>query len=191
MNRIDKFTAMILTELSNYSVKGLKVELAAGGHNYTNKLSDSIEYKMFKGGLSKILVEDYGIDINEGYSAEAAKKRIKSIGSNQYISELQDWFENKLGIDDEFSYGFALKTLKKHLEKGYDSKRSGVRNNEGFIDFVEKSLRKAGVDIIEQKSDDLTVLLYREMLSLADKNFKITLKDVGGFTGNRNISNIF
>ena len=181
---------MVLTELSNYSVRGLKVELAAGGHNYTNKLSDSIEYKLFS-GKSKLFVEDYGIDINEGYTAEAAKKRLQRFGAKNYLDELTEWFENKLGIDEEFSYGFALKTLKNHLEKGYHSKRSGVRNNEGFIDFVEKSLRKAGVDIIEQKSDDFTVLLYRELLSLADKNFKITLKDVGGIPRNKNISNIF
>ena len=191
MNRIDKFTAMILTELSNYSVKGLKVELAAAGHNYTNKLSDSIEYKFFKGGLSKIYVEDYGIDINEGYSAEDAKKRVKKIGSDQYIDELKDWFENKLGIDEEFSYGLAVGTFYNHLVKGYKSKRSGFRENEGFIDFVKKELEKAGVDIIGKKSDDLTVLLYRELLYLADKNFKITLKDVGGFSRNKNISNIF
>jgi hypothetical protein len=182
---------MILTELSNYSVKGLKVELAAAGHNYTNKLSDSIEYKFFKGGLSKIYVEDYGIDINEGYSAEDAKKRVKKIGSDQYIDELKDWFENKLGIDEEFSYGLAVGTFYNHLVKGYKSKRSGFRENEGFIDFVKKELEKAGVDIIGKKSDDLTVLLYRELLYLADKNFKITLKDVGGFSRNKNISNIF
>jgi hypothetical protein len=182
---------MILTELSNYSVKGLKVELAAAGHNYTNKLSDSIEYKFFKGGLSKIYVEDYGIDINEGYSASMARKRVGKIGADRYIEELQDWFENKLGISDEWSFAFASKTLENHLKEGYDSKRSGLNNNQGFIDFVEKSLRKAGVDIIEQKSDDLTVLLYRELLYLADKNFKITLKDVGGFSRNKNISNIF
>lgn len=190
MNRIDKFTAMILTELSNYSVRGLKVELAAGGHNYTNKLSDSIEYKVFS-GKSKIFVEDYGIDINEGYSADHAIRRVGKIGADRYIEELQDWFENKLGISDEWSYQFAQKTLENHLKDGYDSKRSGANNNQGFIDFVENALRKAGVDIIEQKSDDLTVLLYRELLYLADKNFRITLKDIGGTPRNKNISNIF
>lgn len=190
MNRIDRFTASILDDMSNYSVRGLRTELAAAGHNYTKKLSDSIEYKKFKGS-ARILVEDYGIDINEGYTADKARKRVGAIGATKYISELQQWFEDKIGIDEEFSYAFALGTLKKHLEKGYDSKRSGLGGREGFIDYVEKNLRKAGVDIIEGRSDDLTVLLYREMLELADKNFKVKLKDIGGISGNRNFSNIF
>jgi len=191
MNRIDKFTAMILTDLSNYSVRGLRVELAAGGHNYTNKLSDSVDYKIFKKGFSNILVEDYGIDINEGYSADAANKRLKRIGRQNYIDELKGWFEEKIGIDEEFSYAFAVRTLKKHLEKGYNSRRSGRTGREGFIDFVEKSLRKTGVTIIEDKSDELTELLYKELLSLADKNFKVRLKNIGGISANRNNSNIF
>lgn len=191
MNRIDKFTARILTDLSNYSVRGLKVELAAAGHNYTKKLSDSIEYKVLNKGLSTILIEDYGIDINAGYSPAAAQRRLKSIGESNYINELKDWFENKIGIDEEFSYMFARKTLMKHLEKGYNSKRSGRSGREGFIDFVEKALSKTGVSIIEGNADELTELMYRELLSLADKNFKITLKDVGGISRNKNNSNIF
>ena len=133
MIHVDKFTAAVLTELSNYSVKGLRVQLEQGGYNYTKTLSNSAEYKIFKKGFSNILVEDYGIDINEGYTADMAKSRLQRIGRENYIDELRQWFEDKLGIDEEFSYNFAVRTLKKHLEKGYKSKKSG-RGNEGFID---------------------------------------------------------
>ena len=190
MIHIDRFTAAVLTELSNYSVKGLRVQLDQGGYNYTKTLSNSADFKIFKKGFSNILVEDYGIDINEGYSADAAKKRLQRIGRQNYIDELQKWFEEKVGIDEEFSYGFAVQTLKKHLEKGYNSKKSG-RGNEGFIDVVAKFLQKTGVDIIESKSDDLTEAMYKELLSLADKNFKVRLKNIGGISANRNNSNIF
>jgi hypothetical protein len=119
-----------------------------------------------------------------------AKKRLQRIGRDNYIDELKEWFEEKLGIDEEFSYNFAVRTLKKHLEKGYDSKKSG-RGNEGFIDVVAKFLQKTGVDIIESKSDDLTEVLYRELLTLADKNFKVRLKNIGGISSNKNFSNLF
>jgi len=191
MIRIDKFTAAVLTELSNYSVKGLRVQLEQGGYNYTKTLSNSADFKIFKKGFSNILVEDYGIDINEGYSADMAKRRLKRIGVDNYINELRQWFEEKLGIDDEFSYAFALKTLEKHLEEGYESKRSGPNENQGFIDVVAKFLQKTGVDIIESKSDDLTEVFYRELLTLADKNFKVRLKNIGGISSNKNFSNLF
>ena len=190
---------MILTDLSNYSVRGLRVELAIVRPdtnlpiNYTNKLSDSIDYKIFKKGFSNILVEDYGIDINEGYSASMAKKRMQRIGRDNYIDELKKWFEEKLNIDEEFSYFFAVRALKKHLNKGYRSKRSGSggAGSQGFIDYIQKNLNKTGASLIEEKSDELTELLYKELLSLADKNFKVRLKNIGGISSNKNFSNLF
>jgi hypothetical protein len=191
MTHIDNFTVQILDELSRYAIRGLKTELSIAGHNYTHRLSDSIDAKVLKKGITNIMMEDYGIDINEGYTAATAKKRLAAIGKGNYISELRDWFERKLGVDDEFSLAFARKTFEKHLEKGYKSRRSGLSQNQGFIDVVERALRKAGPSIVYENTDSLTIAIYNELLVLANEKFKITLKDVAGPTLRANFSDLF
>lgn len=184
MLRLDNYTYMVLEVLSQFLEFKMKSELELRRHNYTGRLSDSIDFEIKEELGKKTLVcvmEDYGIAINRGYTPEDARKRISygnilqtrgfsSIGGKSgYILELEGWFERKLGLSDKKAKKAARATLKKHLEKGYISRRSP--NGLGFIDYA-LSFQKTMTDLLEDEQL-MAEIIYNEFKMLANDNFKI------------------
>lgn len=193
---IDKFSVKVLDDLASYSISIMKGELAdeIKDHNYTLKLTNSIakvKKKTAAGKVVHVVMEDYGILIDKGYSREDAKKRLDTFGIKTYLQELKDWWIDKKGADEDAAEGLALYTLRKHLRGGYWSRRS---SGKGFIEYASAFAQKEATDILENR-DLFTVALYDEIKSLAGKNVKITIKDVAGGNSNigfsRNFSDIF
>ena len=191
---IDKFSVKVLDDLASYSISIMKGELASKDHNYTLKLSNSIgkvKKKTSTGRAVQITMEDYGLQIDDGYTKEAAQDRLARIGIASYVDQLKDWWMDKKGADEDAAEALARYTLKQHLKKGYKSKRS---SGKGFIEYASAFAQKAATDILENR-DLFTVALYDEIKSLAGKNIKITIKDVAGGNSNigfsRNFSDIF
>jgi hypothetical protein len=194
---IDKFSQKVLDDLFFYSVGVMKGELAAKKHNYTLELSNSIAGTRKKRSGKKtiqVTMEEKGLAINEGYSAEHAKDRLSQIGLASYVDQLKDWWMIKKGKDEGDAEILAMATLSKHLEEGYKSRRSGQGGNTGFIDYAMSSAKKSAPMILENR-DLFTVALYDELRSIAGKNIKISLKEVAGgndnITFSRNFTNIF
>jgi hypothetical protein len=186
MIHINKFTAKVLDDLANYSVSIMRGELLKQDHDYTLKLTKSIRGKRRKtstGRKVEIVMEDYGIDIDKGYTAETAKNRLARIGFDSYVDQLRVWWIEKKGADEEVAEILAQGTLRKHLERGYRSKRSG--GSQGFIDYASGFTEKAASDILGNR-DLFTIALYDELKSLGGKNVKVTIKEVAG--GNSNIT---
>lgn len=191
---INRFTAKVLDDLANYSVSVMRGELLKQDHNYTLKLTKSIRGKRRKtssGRKVEIVMEDYGIDIDKGYTAETAKNRLARIGIASYVEQLRVWWIEKKGADEEVAEILAQSTLRKHLEKGYRSRRSAGK---GFIEYASEFTAKAASDILENR-DLFTVALYDELKALGGKKVKVTIKEVAGGNSNigfsRNFSDIF
>lgn len=185
MIHINKFTAKVLDDLANYSVSIMRGELLKQDHDYTLKLTNSIRGKRRKtstGRKVEIVMEDYGLVIDEGYDSAEAKDRLDKIGYASYVNQLKEWWIEKKGVSEEAAEILAPYTLKKHLQKGYKSKRS---SGKGFIEYASDFTEKAASDILGNR-DLFTIALYDELKSLGGKNVKVTIKEVAG--GNSNIT---
>lgn len=185
MIHINRFTAKVLDDLANYSVSIMKGELLKRDHNYTLKLTNSIRGKRRKtstGRKVEIVMEDYGLVIDDGYDSADAKDRLAKIGYASYVNQLKEWWIEKKGVSEEAAEILAPYTLKKHLQKGYKSKRS---SGKGFIEYASGFTEKAASDILGNR-DLFTIALYDELKSLGGKNVKVTIKEVAG--GNSNIT---
>jgi hypothetical protein len=134
--------------------------------NYTGKLKDiGIDVEpTLKGVVIDFEFEPYGIKINEGYSAEDAQQRVQRIGVKKYYGELYSWVRKKKGLDGKAAKKAAYAILNKHLNEGYNSQRSGIGANIGFIDYLE--LQTFKMDEKDIATDQLFYSFIRQINAL-------------------------
>lgn len=138
-----------LKELGRLTIEYMEQEIISTELNYTGKLKNMelLVASSLPGIIADVLMEDYGIIINKGYSAEDARKRTLYFGKTDYIEDLTEWFQSKLGLAGNQAKGAAIATWLNHLNNGYPSRRSGT-GDEGFIDFVSRIILRIAEDVI-------------------------------------------
>lgn len=193
MIKLDRFNIALIESMSDYSIRSMRTELEINDQNYTGKLSNSIAKtvkKIGKGAKAEIHVsavgtgesKAYGLEIDAGYSASRAKERLSEIGYQSYFDQLKEWWEEKKGVDPEFSGVLAASTLKSHLKQGYKSRKS---NRNGFIEVSINRTEKIAQDLADRQLDLFIELLFEELSTLmnTNKNVKLTINTLGGGLG--------
>lgn len=172
---IDKAIYHLFRSLAKIVISLAQDEIIGTDLVYTKTLLNSLEAKMLReidAATIDFYMEDYGIKIDRGYSAEDAKKRASgALGLQEYLDDLVDWYENKLGADPEEAKVNAIKTLKKHLSIGYESQRSA--GGKGFMQVVIQD--EAMMKKVLENDSVMTYALYKHFLSLKMPHIEVTL----------------
>lgn len=171
---IDKAIYHLFRSLAKIIISLAQDEIIETDLVYTKTLLNSLEAKMLReidATTIDFYMEDYGIKIDRGYTAEDAKKRASgALGLQEYLDDLIDWYENKLGADPDEAKVSGIKTLKKHLSIGYESQRSA--GGKGFMQIVIQD--EARMKRILENDSVMAYALYKHFLSLKMPNIEVT-----------------
>lgn len=107
----------------------LKQYLEDKDFNYTKSLSNSIGHsvrKNFDDTIADIMVEDYGILIDNKYDSKAASTRALQFGIKDYLEDLYEWLVTKKGRSPEEADSEKYAILNAHFDDQYWSYRGGI-----------------------------------------------------------------
>lgn len=148
-------------------VKMGRDELTAQGHRASGKLIDTMEYVVTADGklqevTAEILVQDYGITINDGL--EAAKVPRSGAAAQKYVSGLIDWARLvKSDLDSSERRQFALNVYAKHKEEGMPTKASFAFSRNGRrTGWIEAAYKDSEGRILEALELETVVVAYIE-----------------------------
>lgn len=153
----------LLVEIMLELQDGLRLELAAQGHELTGKLSQSIMFEVSKDGsavVGQMFMEDYGVFVDVGVQAQnipfGGTGGGRRGGKSQYIQGLISFWE-KRGLSGRDAIGAAFATAHVHKREGMPSRASYAYSNTGertgFVrDAITGRLEVIRQDIIDKFS---------------------------------------
>lgn len=177
---IDKAIYHLFRGLAKVIISLAQDEIIETDLVHTKTLLNSLEAKMLReidAATIDFYMEDYGIKIDRGYTADDARQRAAgALGLQEYLDDLIDWYETKLGADPDEAKISGIKTLRKHLSIGYESQRSA--GGKGFMEVViqdENRMRK----ILENDSV-MAYALYKHFFGLNMRHIEVTYPQKSG-----------
>jgi len=140
------------------------------GHRLTGKLRESIDYTTERTGnaiISKMYMEDYGVFVEFGVSADRIPYSGKSGrgGTSKYIQGLISFFELR-GLSGREAVGAAFGTAAIHKREGMPTRRSSrfskTGERTGFIRTVIEKEVKSITDKIEKEFGVIIELQFKD-----------------------------
>ena len=154
-------------------IASLQKELIEQGHDATGNLINSFEQRVIEVPNSiviEILMDDYGIYVNEG----RAKKRKKVP-----ISALVKWIEQKAIVNGDKkvkSLAFAIQQV--IWAEGSPTDGSSRKGTKGSFEFTNNGRRKGFIDfVIDNKLDNAINELEEQVFESYDETIATMVKD--------------
>jgi len=154
-------------------IASLQKELIQQGHDATGNLINSFEQRVIEVPNSiviEILMDDYGIYVNEG----RAKKRKKVP-----ISALVKWIEQKAIVNGDKkvkSLAFAIQQV--IWAEGSPTDGSSRKGTKGSFEFTNNGRRKGFIDfVIDNKLDNAINELEEQVFESYDETIATMVKD--------------
>jgi glutamate synthase domain-containing protein 1 len=179
---LNKYIHDMLSELGERVVNTMRGELEDTDMSvrYTENLKNNMSYLIKRLGMDtvvEIMMEDYGIDIDNDNTHQMILDEIKQVGKGRYIGYLEAWWHMKKGLDPKEAKRAAFALYNIHIIDGWvsEAKRSFLGGKQvGFIEYVQEQTGEMAR--ILQDVDLFADHLYQEIKKYEDENLEITKK---------------